>query len=173
VPNRLSHRLALFLAGLLIALPSESIAQRHGGRPHDGGGHGGGGHGYQRGYGGYGGGYVGRYGYSSNPVYYGYRGYGGYRPYPGYAGYPGYYGYGGYYGHDNDAWIAIGAGILGFVLGSVVSQRQAPPYGYSGEGPPPAAPATHQCPDGSTIPVGVYCQAPPPPAPQPPLGERG
>jgi len=178
VPSRSPNGLALVLAGLMISLPSESIAQRHGGGPHGGGGHGGGGHVYQRGYGGGQGGYVGRYGYGSNPVYYGYRGYGGYRPY-GYVGYPGYYGYGGYYGHDdndNGVWIAIGAGILGFVLGSVVSQRQATPYSYPSQAPPPPpaapAPATPRCQDGSPIPVGGYCQGPPPPVQQP-GGERG
>jgi len=157
VPSRLPNRQALVLAGLLIAMPSESIAQHYGARSHGGGGHGGGGQGYQRVYGG---------------------GYGGYRPYQGYGGYPGYYGYGGYYGndhHDNDngVWIAIGAGILGFVLGSAVSQRQVPRYGYPSQAPPPTAPTTLQCPDGSTIPVGSYCPAPPPAAPAPPMGERG
>lgn len=174
VPSRLSHKWSLILAGLLIAIPSESIARPHPGKAHGGGwrnGWQGGGPGYQRGYVK---GYGGRYAYGRS-VYYGYPGYGGYRPYGGYVGYPGYYGYGGYYGHghhhhNNGAWIAVGAGLLGVVLGSVIAHRHVYPYGYVNQAPPPPPPpATQQCPDGSTVPAGNYCPEPAPaPAPAPP-----
>ena len=189
MPGRSTLRKLTVLAALLVAIPTQSIAQHHGGRGHGGGWrggwHGGGSHGYNRGYGG---GYVNRYAYGGYPGYY--RGYGGYRPYyggayyggpyyGGYVGYPGYYGYGGYYGHHNhhnDAWIAVGAGVLGVVIGSAIAHRQVYPYGYHTQAPPPPA---QQCPDGSTIPAGSYCPEPPapalPPAPEPPLPspERG
>ena len=179
MPGRSTLRKLIVLAAVLVAIPTQSIAQHHGGRGHGGGWrggwHGGGSHGYNRGYGG---GYVNRYAYGGYPGYY--RGYGGYRPYyGGYVGYPGYYGYGGYYGHHhhhNDAWIAVGAGVLGVVIGSAIAHRQVYPYGYHTQAPPPPA---RQCPDGSTIPAGSYCpepQAPAlPPAPEPPLPspERG
>ncbi len=181
MPKNLPHKLVLILAGLSIAVPAEAIAQRHGGR-HGGGWHGGGpsyARGYVGGYGGrygYRGGYGGRYGYGGGPVYYGPR-YGGYR---GYGGYPGYYGYGGYYGgyYDNGAWIAVGAGILGGIIGSAIARPRVERYYYPYEAQPPPplpqqAPAIQQCPDGSTIPMGSYCAAPPPPAPLPPMGERG
>jgi len=179
MPIRLSK--ALILTGLLIVVPSQTIAQRYGARSHGGGGHGGG-HGYQRGPGGgyqrgFGGGYQSGYG--------GGYGYGGYQPYygyGGYGGYGGYYGYGGHYGyhhdHDNGAWIAIGAGILGVLLGSAISHHQAYHYGYPYQAPPPPpppaapGPVTPRCQDGSPIPAGGYCQGPPPPVQQP-MPERG
>ena len=180
MPSRSTHRKLIGLTALLVALPTEAIAQHHGGRGHGGGWrggwHGGGAHGYNRAYGG---GSESRYGYGGYPGYYG--GYRVYRPYyGGYVGYPGYYGYGGYYGHHhhhhNDAWIAVGAGFLGVVIGSAIAHRHVYPYGYSTQAPPPPA---QQCPDGSTIPAGSYCPEPPapalPPAPAPPLPapERG
>jgi opacity protein-like surface antigen len=39
--------------------------------------------------------------------------------------------------------------------------------------PPPVAPATQTCPDGSVILATEICPAPPPPPPPPPPGERG
>ena len=39
--------------------------------------------------------------------------------------------------------------------------------------PPPVAPATQTCPDGSVIMATDICPAPPPPPPPPPPGERG
>ena len=185
MPSRLPQ--ALMLAGLLFALPAEAFAQRHGGRSHGGGWQGGGGHGggwhgggrqgYQRGYRG---GYGSRHGYGGQP-YYSHRGYGGYGHYGKYGAYPGYYGYGGYRGHGgyygydygNDAWVAIGAGLLGAVIGAVVAQPRE--YREVYEEPPQAEPATHQCPDGSIIAVEDQCAEPPPPAlpPPPPSGERG
>jgi hypothetical protein len=162
-----------------MAVPSQAIAQRHGLGSGGGGWHGGG----QSNHRGYGGGYRrsygGGYGYGG-PVYYGHGGYGGY-PYYGYGGYPGYYGYGGHYGygyHDNDAWIAIGAGILGAMLGAAIAQHPVNHYGYPSQPPPqadaPPEPArgTPRCQDGSPIPVEGYCQGPPPPVQQP-AAERG
>jgi hypothetical protein len=64
------------------------------------------------------------------------------------------------------------------VLGSVVSQGHVHQYGYPSQAPPPPpppaapAPVTPRCQDGSPIPVGGYCQGPPPPVQQP-GGERG
>lgn len=170
--RRLPNRLALILGVLLVVIPQESFAQRYGGRPH--GWHGGGGHGYQRGYGG-------RYRYGGNVAYHGYRGYGGYPGYygyGGYVGYPRYYGYGGYYGHhhhDNDGvWIALGAGVLGLLVGSALARPRYYQYAYPSAPPPPppppaapAMPATPRCQDGSPVPPGGYCTAPPS------EGERG
>ncbi len=192
MPNRLHNGLALVLGGLLVATPTESAAQRHG--------HGGGWHGGHRG-----GGYVyaGRHGYAGNAVYYGRRGYGAYPvyggyggpvaypaygygaygaygAYGGYAGYPGYYGYGGYYDHhyhNDGAWIALGAGVVGVIVGSILARPRV--YYYPVEAPPPPAPppppqpapVTPRCQDGSPVPVGGYCTAPPAePAPRPARG---
>ena len=174
MPSRLSGALAFAVAGLLVAMPTEAIAQYYGARGHGGASrgqwHGGGGYGYRSGYAS---GYGGWSGYSGYPAYPGYQGYGGY--YPGYGGYPGYYGYNGYYGHyhhhGDDAWIAVGAGILGVMLGSVIAQGHAHSYGYPNQAPPPPpaapapatpAPATPRCQDGSPIPVGGFCQGPAP-----------
>lgn len=170
MPSHLPNKLALILAGLLIVMPQQSFAQRYGGR-HGGGWHGGGG-GYQRGYAGYGG----RHGY------YGYRGNGGYRGYYGYGGYyPRYYGYGGYYGgyyhhHDNDGvWIALGAGLLGLIVGSAIARPRVYQYAYPNAAPPPPQapapappPTTPRCQDGSPVPPGGYCTGP-----SEPSGERG
>src|SRR4029453_7018355 len=97
------------------------------------------------------------------------------RAYFGLGGYPAYYGgYYGYHHHDDDAWIAVGAGIVGVLVGSVIARP--PVYVYPMPPPPPAAPATQQCPDGSIIPAGSYCPEPPSPAPAPapaPAPERG
>jgi hypothetical protein len=64
------------------------------------------------------------------------------------------------------------------MIGSMMVPR--PVYVYPVPPPPQhAAPATQQCPDGSVIPVGSYCPAPPQaapapaPAPAPERGERG
>lgn len=180
MPSRLLKRLALVLGGLLIAAPNEAFAQRHGGKSHGGGWHGGGSHGYQRGYGA-------RYGgwnrYGGSAVVYGRRasvGYPAYYGYGGYGGYPGYYGYGGYYGHhhhhDNGVWIALGAGLVGVILGSALSRPYVYQYPYPTQAPPPppappAAPVTPRCQDGSPVPVGGYCTGPP--SEPPPMGERG
>lgn len=183
MPSRLSNRMALVLGGLLIAVPQESFAQRHGARPHGGGWNVGGSHGYQRGYVG---GYPGRYGYGRNVVNYGYGGYGGYPGYVGYrgyAGYPRYYGYRGYYGHHHDhdnnngVWIALGAGVLGLIVGSALSRPRVYQHAYPSAAPPPPppqppAPEVPRCQDGTPVPVGGYCTAPPP-VPPPPMGERG
>lgn len=193
--SRLSR--ALILTGLLVAVPSGSLAQRHGGGGHGGGGgwHGNGGHGgggwngggrhgggyrYGGGYGhgGHGHGYGGRYGYGGYGgywPYYGYGAYGGYPAYYGYGGYPGYYGYGHY---ENGAWIAVGAGILGAVVGAAIAHPHDNYYAYPGEAPPqavpaPVAPAVQRCPDGSVIPQGNYCMEAQPVAPPPPMNERG
>ena len=69
MPRHLPDRLGLILAGLLIAIPGPSIAQRYGPRPYGGWWHGG--YGYA--------------GYRAWPAY------GGYRGYYGYYGYPRYY----------------------------------------------------------------------------------
>jgi hypothetical protein len=178
VPRHLHNSLTVVVAGLLIAIPTESVAQRYGGHSHSGGWHGGGGRGHHGGYrsGHYGnrtyGGYSGYYGYGGYPRYYGYGGY----------GYPGYYGYGGYYGHhhDNDGvWIALGAGLFGLILGSALARpRVVYQYAYPSEAPPPppppAAPVTPRCQDGSPVPAGGYCTGPQAePPPPPPMGERG
>src|SRR3954447_21051560 len=191
MPSRLPDRLALMVAGLLVTIPSPSIAQHYGGRGRDGGGYGyrGGGYGYRGGgYGYRGGGYGYRGGYGGHPAYAAYGGYVGYPRYAGYAGYPAYYGYPGYYGyhdHYNDAWIALGASIFGVMLGTIVAPRYASPYPYPpvAYAPPPqqqpqsqpqpqpqAAPVTPHCVDGSPIPAGGYCTAP---QPAPPGPERG
>lgn len=101
----------------------------------------------------YGGGYAGPYGYGRYPAYAG----------PAYVGYPSYYG--GYYGYPyNNGWVAIGAGIVGAMLGAMMV---APPvYAYPVPAPPPPA-VVQQCPDGSTVPIGSYCAAPQSPPPQP------
>lgn len=174
--------MTLVLGGLLIAIPTESFAQRHGGRSYGGGWHGGGGHGYQRGYGA---GYRSRHGYGGNVVYYGHRRYGGYPGYYGYRGYaayPGYYGYGGYYSHhhhNDGVWIALGAGLFGLIVGSLLAPRPVYQYTYPNEPPPPQVapapvPVTPRCQDGSPVPVGGYCTAPPAePESPPPKAERG
>jgi hypothetical protein len=157
MPSRLNGSLAFFLAGLLVTTPSTTFAQPYGGPaygPPPGWWHGDGGYGY-------------------HPYAGGYRpwaGYGAYAPYaaPGY--YPGYYGYPAYYGHydDNGAWVAV-AGILAAVVGSAIAQGyvygQPGPVTYAPPVPPP--PLAQDCPDGSTIPAGIDCPAPPAPAPAP------
>jgi hypothetical protein len=154
MPSRLPYGLAVVLVGYLAAIPSPSIAQHHGPRAYGGGWHGGGGYGY-------------RGGYAGIPAYGGYRTYGGYR---GYGGYPAYYVYPGYYGHyNNGAWIAVGAGILGVMLGSVIARPYVYPYPPPVVYAPPAPVATQQCPDGSTIPAGSYCPAAPAPVAPPPV----
>jgi len=159
MPSRLPEKLTFVLAALLVATPGETSAQpyRHWG------------------------GYRHWSGYGAYPVRY--RAYGGH--YPAYVGYRGYYGYPGHYGyhhHGNDAWIAVGAGALGIMLGSIYAYRYAYPrvvYVPVAYPPPAPAPAVmQQCPDGSTIPAGSYCPSPPPaaaPLPPPPLPspERG
>src|SRR4030095_12735924 len=51
------------------------------------------------------------------------------RGYYGYVGYPAYYG--GYHGHDDDDLaIAIGAGLLGVMLGKAISRNRD--HGYQG-----------------------------------------
>jgi len=114
-------------------------------------------------YGGWHGGYPGSHyaygGYYHRP-YYGYVVYRPYRPYYPY--------YGGYYRYP--VW-----GMLGVMI--------APPpvYVYPVPPPPPVAPPIQHCPDGSAIPIGSYCAAPPAaPAPAPvpapvpqPAPERG
>lgn len=167
MPSHLSRGRALVLIGVLLsATPAQLIAKPHG--P--------GGYAYPRAYGGryvaprvYGG-YPAYYGggYGVYPRHYGYGGYGGY--------YPRYYGYGGYYHdyhhhHGNDAWIAVGAGALGVMLGALLARPRAYPYPYHPyaqqpyqqpyvEHAPQQAPAMQQCPDGSTIPAGNYCPEP-------------
>lgn len=160
MPSRLPDKLALVLAGLLAVTPSQLNAQYRGlmgGYRHWSG-----------------------YGY---PVRYGYRAYGAYPYYRGYGGYRGYYGY---HRYGNDAWIAVGAGLLGVMIGSAFVPRYPYPYAYPRvvyvpvAYPPPPPPPVQQCPDGSTVPMGSYCaalpqhQAPPlPPAPPAPMPERG
>jgi|KBSMisStandDraft_5_1062788.scaffolds.fasta_scaffold351897_1 hypothetical protein len=156
MPGHFRDSLNFILAGVLLAMPGQSIAQRYGPRAY--GWHGGG-YGYRPAYvGGYRPAYVG-----------GYRGYGGYGYYPRYVGYHGYYGYPGYYGHYyNGGWIAVGA-ALGVLVGSMIPPPYVYPVAYPPPPPPlpPLPPATQQCPDGSTIPAGYYCPAPPAPAPPP------
>ena len=163
MPSRFFKGQALVLTGLLLGMPSELAARPHGPA----------GYAYPRAYGGrYVGGYGGRYAYGY-PAYYG-RGYAAYPRYYGYARYPRYYGYpgyyGGYYGYHrnyNDAWIAVGAGVLGVMLGAALARPRVYPYPYQpyvqhpyvypNEAPPAQAPAAQQCPDGSTVPAGNYC----------------
>src|SRR5438309_2297363 len=77
-----------------------------------------------RGYYGYGG-YRAYYGYAASPDYYGYGAYPAYYQYDGHPVYyengtsPVYYRYGGYYG--DDAVLAIGAGVLGVVVGAAIT----------------------------------------------------
>lgn len=197
VSSRLHKDLSLVLVGLLIATSSEAMAQRHGGKSHGGGWHGGGwrgggGHiyGARRGYAGNVA-YYGRRGYSGYPAYSGYGGvarypayyrYGGYGGYPGYYGYGGYYGHGGYYGyhHNDGAWIALGAGVVGIIVGSILARPRVYQYynPYEAPPPPPApqpqqAPATPLCQDGTPVPVGGYCTAPPAEPVLPPKPARG
>ena len=156
----------LTLAALLLMLPVEALAQRHGG------GHGGwrGGGGY--GHGGYRGGYRGGYGYGRHGYrggygyrgYRGYRGYGGYYGYPVYSGYYGYpayyggYGYGGYYGFGDGWAAAFGAGIIGLILGTAIAshdhEHYVPARPYVQEGPPVE---TYRCADGTVIPADGQC----------------
>ena len=165
MPRRLPDSFIFALAGLLVALPAPATAQRHGG---GGGWHGGGGgwHGgsgrWHRGSGGwYGGG-----GYA------GYGGYYGYRPY-----YGNYYGYPGYHGGYHDGWIAVGAGVLGVLIGSAIA-RPAYAYPYPVYAPPPVpppapvpapvqpAPPGPQCAAGSVMSPDGYCQSAPQPTPE-------
>ena len=159
MPSRFFKGQALVLTGLLLGMPSELAARPHGPA----------GYAYPRAYGGrYVGGYGGRYAYGY-PAYYG-RGYAAYPRYYGYARYPRYYGYPGYYGYHrnyNDAWIAVGAGVLGVMLGAALARPRVYPYPYQpyvqhpyvypNQAPPAQAPAAQQCPDGSTVPAGNYC----------------
>jgi hypothetical protein len=63
-----------------------------------------------------------------NRGYRGYRSYGGYRGYYGYRGtrgYPGYY----HYGHYNDdAAVALGAGIIGLAIGAAIASNRNDRY---------------------------------------------
>ena len=159
MPSHLSRGGSVILAALLLATPTE-LAARH---------YGPGGYAYPRAYAGR---YVGRYVYPGYPAYYGAR---VYPRYYGYGGYPGYYRYGGYYGyhgyyhhhHGDDAWIAVGAGALGILLGTLIAQPRAYAYPYHPYVHQPYvqqpyvyqnhAPQAQQCPDGSTVPAGTYC----------------
>jgi hypothetical protein len=116
--------------------------------------------------------------------YGGHRGYYGYRPY---YGYPGYYGYGPY-PYYNGAWVAVGAGVLGVMIGSAIARPYYYPYPYApviyAPPPPPptvvvqqvpAAPpapapappaATTQCAAGTVMSAEGYCQALPRPSPE-------
>lgn len=165
VPSHLSRGSALVLIGVLLsATPAELTAKPHGA----------GAYAHPRAYGGR---YVAPYRYGGGyPAYYGGR-YGAYPRY-GYGGYyPRYYGYGGYYGHhhhNNNAWIAVGAGALGVMLGALLARPRVYPYPYQPyaqqpyvqqqpyveQAPAQQAPAMQQCPDGSTIPAGNYCPEP-------------
>lgn len=166
MPSRFPKKTTLVLAGLLLAVPAQSFARPHGARGHGVAMRGTwqGGYGYRSGYIA---GYPVRQGYAA---YRGYPAYGGYRPYgaygyPVYGGYPGYY-YG-HHNHYNDAWIAVGAGLVGVVLGAMVAQPRVYRYPYP-QAAYPQQPQMQQCPDGSTIPVGAYCPAPQAPAQPPP-----
>jgi hypothetical protein len=153
VPSRFFKGQALVLTGLLLGMPSELSARPHGPA----------GYAYPRAYGGrYAGGYGGRYAYGY-PAYYG-RAYAAYPRYYGYAGYPRYYGYHNHY--NNGAWIAVGAGLLGVMLGAALARPRVYAYPYQpyvqqpvypNQAPPAQAPATQQCPDGSTVYAGNYC----------------
>lgn len=161
MPRHLSHGASLALFSLVLASPSELAARPHGA-----------GYAYPRAYAAR---YVAPYRYGAYPVYYGGR-YAAYPRYYGYAGYhPAYYG--GYYGyhhhHSNDAWIAVGAGALGVMLGAMLARPRVYAYPYHPYVQQPyvqqpyveQAPVTHeptmqQCPDGSTIPAGNYCPEP-------------
>jgi hypothetical protein len=165
MPSKLPRIAGLALAGLLILVPHEALAQRgyHGG--YHGGGYRGGGYGYgYRGYGyrgyGYRGGY-GRYGYPAYGYGYGYPAY----AYPGYGyfypPYPAYYG--GYYGYGG---AALATGVL---IGAAIAANrhqdhyiqvpvpyQAPVIEQPAIAPPPADPM-QTCPDGSVVPANSDC----------------
>jgi hypothetical protein len=164
MPSNLPRIAGLSLAGLLILVPHEALAQR-GGRVgyYPGGGYGGygyrgygyRGHGYRGGYGRYG--YPG-YGYGYGYPAYGYPGYGyGYPPYPAYYG--GYYGYG---GAALATGVLIGAAIAAnrhrdhYIQVPVQVPYQQPVIEQPAIAPPPADPM-QTCPDGSVVPANSYC----------------
>ena len=168
MPSRLPKKIVLALAGLSIAIPVQSFAKPHGARgygPAMPGAWQGGRYGYRPGYVA---GYPIRQGYAA---YRGYPVYGGYRPYraygyPVYGGYPGYY-YGHHHYHNDGAWIAVGAGLVGVALGAMIARPRAYyyyPYPQATYPQQQPQPQMQQCPDGSTIPVGSYCPAQPAPA---------
>jgi hypothetical protein len=151
VPTHLPLVRTLILAGVVMAVPTESAAQRHGWGGHAGAWHGGGGHGGGwHGGGWHGGGWHGGGGYGYRLAHYGYR-YGGYPYYAGYARYRSYYGYPGFYGIS--PWPVF------------IPTPVYVPVAYV---PFPQQPALQQCPDGSAIATGGYCPAPPPVAPPQP-----
>jgi hypothetical protein len=172
----------LALAGLLILVPHEALAQRYGHGGYYGGGGGYRGGGYRGGYGYRGHGYRGGYGRYGYPAYgygygypaYGYPGYGygyGYPPYPAYYG--GYYGYGG---------AALATGVL---IGAAIAANrhrdhyiqvpypvpyQEPVVQQPAIAPPPADPM-QACPDGSVVSANSYCPRAPRGAGVPVSGE--
>ncbi|HYJ53605.1 MAG TPA: hypothetical protein VEW04_10590 [Allosphingosinicella sp.] len=159
MPSNLPRIAGLALAGLLILVPHEALAQRGGrGGYYPGGGYGGYGYGYRGGYGRYG--YPG-YGYGYGYPAYAYPGYGyGYPPYPAYYG-----GYGGYYGYGGAALatgVLIGAAIAAnrhrdhYIQVPVQVPYQAPAIEQPAIAPPPADPM-QTCPDGSVVPANSYC----------------
>jgi len=122
---------------MVAAVPAQARPGNwHGGGGYSGnhGGHHGGwnSHGgrYRGSYGGHG--YYGRSHYAGR--YYGGRGYYGYPRYAYYGGYYGYprgYGYR-YYDRDDDAALAIGAGLLGVVVGTAIANDRRDDYYYDG-----------------------------------------
>ena len=105
--------------------------------------------------------YYGRWhgGYAYRPAYVGaYRAW-GYGRYPGYYGYYGYPRYYGHYHYGYWPWVGVAAPLLGYML--TVAYPPPPPP------PPPPPVVIKECPDGSTIPAGHYCPAPPVVAPAP------